>query len=466
MKSLLRILPVLAVAAFLAGCEGPCQKTDILAGPDRTNGSADFSVVGALGANLSAGFQSGGVASRHQLRSFPALFAQHVGMTAVATGQAGFTFNGINNDGYSDILPGHCLLAIQSLSPLVISNAGRTPGAPENSAQAADFHNLAVPGLLAADLVDSTLYTVDPNPVRGAGYDKYYFNTMLRGRGLPVQQMARRAPTFFTFEFGTSEVLGAVKAGSAGVFPSASYVLAVRSALNSLHAALPNAKAAVFNVPNVTRLPYCTTFPAVTMSTITNTPVALIGPNGPLSPTDLVLLSAQGSLVTGRGFPVGAVNYLNPAAPGNGLPLLDSDVLSDNEQDAIRLAVFNMNAALDSITANRPWTAKVDLNALYDDFTTNGFKLGATEYTTDFVTGGLFSLDGLLPNDLTHAIICNQMIDAVNAQFGATIPRLNVANYGTATSSSLTPVADGASVLPVRVAGLESRLRALRSARH
>ena len=111
-------------------------------------------------------------------------------------------------------------------------------------------------------------------------------------------------------------------------------------------------------------------------------------------------------------------------------------------------------------------TVKVDLNALYDDFTTNGFKLGATAYSTDFVTGGLFSLDGLLPNDLTHAIICNQMIDAVNAQFGATIPRLNVANYATATSSSLTPVADGASVLPVRVAGLESRLRALRSTRH
>jgi len=456
MKSLLRILPVLAVAAFLAGCEGPCTKIDTISGPTLSSGTADFAVVAALGTSISAGYQSSGLVNRHQLRAFPSLFAQHVGMTAIATGQTGFTFNGINNDGIPT------LLEIKSLSPLVISNAGRVSGAPENNSQGTDYHNLAVPGMLAADLVDSTLYTVDPNPVRGAGYNKTFFNLVLRSRGLAVQQVARRAPTFITFELGANEVLGAATSGTSNVFPTASYVAAVRGALGTIHAALPNTKVAVFNVPGVTSIPFCTTFSPVTISTLTGTPVALIGPSGPLSPTDLVLLTAKDSLVTGRGFPVGAYNYLNPAAPGNGLPLLNSQVLEDSEQGTINQAIFNMNAALDSIVANRPWTTKVDFNTMLSGIAANGFTVGATTYTTDFVTGGLFSLDGVHPNDLAHAIIANTLIDAVNAQWGATIPHLNVANYATATSSRLRPATTGeGGAMPVQIDGLEERLRML-----
>lgn len=459
MKTLLRILPVLAVAAFLAGCEGPCKKIDTISGPALTTGSADFSNIAAVGTTISAGYQSGGLVNRHQMRAFPALFAAHVGRTVLADGNGDFTFNAINNDGIPT------LLEIQSLSPLVISNAGRLSGAPLNNAQAAPYHNLAIPGQLAVDLVDSTYYTVDPNPVRGAGYNKTFFNLVYRhSAGLPrgITQLAIRQPTFVTYEFGVSEVVGAVTTGSAAVFPAANYVAAVRGALNALHAALPNAKVAIVNVPGVTALPFCTTFPPVTLSTLTGTPAALLGPNGALSPTDLVLLTAKDSLAVGTGFPVGSYNYANPAAPGNGRPLLASQILSDNEQETINAAILDMNTALDSLVANRPWAAKVDFNALLADMKANGFKLGATMYTTDFVTGGLFSLDGIHPNDLAHAIVTNALIDAVNARWGATIPHLNVANYATATSSKLRPAGSGeGGAMPVRIDGLESRLKQL-----
>lgn len=458
MKTLLRILPVLAVAAFLAGCEGPCKKIDTISGPALTAGSADFSSVAAVGTTISAGYQSGGLVNRHQVRAFPALFAAHVGRTVLADGTGDFTFNAINNDGIPT------LLAIQSLSPLVISNAGRVSGAPLNNAQAAPYHSLAIPGQLAVDVVDSTYYTVDPNPVRGAGYNKTFFNLVYRhAAGFPrgITQLVLRQPTFVTFELGISEVVGAVSSGSAGVFPAANYDAAVRGALNALHAALPNTKVAILNVPGVTALPFCTTFPPVTLNTLTGTPGALLGPAGALSPTELVLLTAKDSLAAGTGFPVGGYNYVNPAAPGNGRPLLDSQVLSDAEQGTINAAIFNMNAALDSIVANRPWAAKVDFNALLADVKANGFKLGATTYTTDFVTGGLFSLDGVHPNDLAHAVLTNALIDAVNARWGATIPHLNVANYATATASKLRPAGGEAGAMPVRVEGLETRLRML-----
>jgi hypothetical protein len=458
MKNLLRILPVLAVAAFLAGCEGPCQKIDTISGPALTSGSADFSNVAAVGTSISAGYQSGGLVNRHQVRGFPALFAAHVGRTVLDDGTGDFTFNAINNDGIPT------LLEIKSLSPLVISNAGRTSGAPLNNAQATPYHNLAIPGQLAVDLVDSTYYTVDPNAVRGAGYNKTFFNLVYRhAAGFPrgITQLLMLQPTFVTYEFGANEVLGAATSGTANVFPTANYVASVRGALAALHAVLPNAKVAIFNVPGVTTIPFCTTFSPVTISTITGTPVALIGSNGALSPTDLVLLTAKDSLVAGTGFPVGGYNYLNPAAPGNGRPLLGSQVLDDGEQGTINTTIFNMNTALDSIVANRPWTAKVDFNTLLADIRANGFTIGATTYTSDFVTGGLFSLDGVHPNDLAHAIMANLLIDAVNARWDATIPHLNVSNYATATSSRMRPAADGAGVKPQRVDGLEERLKML-----
>ncbi len=461
MRNVLRILPVLAVAAFLAGCEGPCSKIDVINGPTLTSGSADFSNVAAVGTSISAGYQSGGLVNRHQVHAFPALFAAQVGRSVLSDGTGQFTLPAVGGDGIGPYPPTFTLLQLQSLSPLVIGNTGRTPGTPLNAAQATDYHNLAVPGELAADLVDSTLYTVDPNPVRGAGYNKTFFNLIYRSRGLGIQQLARVAPTFVTYEFGANEVLGAATSGTANVFPVANYAAAVQGALNTLHALDPNAKVAVFNVPGVTSIPFCTTFSPVTISTITNTPVALIGPGGgSLSPTALVLLTAKDSLAVGTGFPVGGYNYLNPAAPGNGRPLLDSQVLDDAEQTTINNTTFSMNAALDSLVANRPWTTLVDFHTLLSDIKANGVTLGATTYTTDFVTGGLFSLDGVHPNDLAHAVMCNALIDAVNARWGSTIPHLVVSDYATATSSRARP-ADGGAALPVRIDGLEEGLRGL-----
>lgn len=455
MKNLLRILPVLAVAAFLAGCEGPCSKIDTINAPDLTSGSANFTNVAAVGTSISAGYQSSGLASRHQVRAFPALFAQQVGMTAIPSGAIGFTFNGISNDGIPT------LLEIKSLSPLVINNTGRLSGAPMNNSQGEDYHNLGVPGALAVDFVDSTYYTADPNPVRGANYNKTFFNLVFRGRGLGLQQLIRRQPTFVTFELGANEVLGAATTGTANVFPTNSYIASVTAALDQIHAALPNAKVAVFNVPDVTSIPFCTTFSPVTVSTVTHTPVPLLGPNdAPLSPGDLVLLTAGPSLAAGVGFSTDGYNYVNPAAPGTGTGLSNAQVLDETEQGVIATAVTNMNAALDAIVAARPWATLVDLHGLLADIAANGYTVGSVTYTKNFVTGGLFSLDGVHPNDLGHAIICNALIDAVNARFGATVPHLNVTQYATATSSRMQP-ATGESVVPASIEGLGDGMKML-----
>jgi hypothetical protein len=61
-------------AAALAGC----GKQEALDAPKLESGGADYRVYVAMGTSISAGWQSGGLVDRHQIHSFPALFAEQV----------------------------------------------------------------------------------------------------------------------------------------------------------------------------------------------------------------------------------------------------------------------------------------------------------------------------------------------------------------------------------------------------
>jgi hypothetical protein len=48
---------------------------------------------------------------------------------------------------------------------------------------------------------------------------------------------------------------------------------------------------------------------------------------------------------------------------------------------------------------------------------------------TQFVTGGIFSLDGIHLTPLGNALLANEFIRAINMKFGSTIPKINATNY-------------------------------------
>ncbi len=461
MKKHLRLAPILALAAFLAGCQGPCDKIESISGPSLSSGTADFSTYAAVGTSISAGWQSGGLVDRHQVHAFPALFAHQVGKTVLSNGQGSFTMPTVDRDGQP------ALLKIQSFSPLIISTAGQTAGAPENYSQNSAYHNLAVPGSLAFDFADTSCYYTTNAPLFRANFGM--FNLIVRGRGSIAAQLLGLGPSFISIEYGANEVLGSATSGvSTLTFPSAAYAAILTGAINAIHATLPNTKIALFNVPDVTAIPFFTTFRPFTVNKITGTPVALIGPDGPLAAGDLVTLQAGALLATGQGFPIGSYNYVNPSPSGNGpgVALPNSVVLNVAEQTAIAGVTLGMNNAVDSVST-RPFVARVDMNQLLHDISIRGYQLGSTHYTSAYITGGLFSLDGVHPNDLAHALLCNAMIDAVNARFGASVPRLNPAAYATATASAARPAgAEEGLSPPLRVEDLETGLHALFPWRH
>lgn len=445
---------ILALALALAGCEGPCEKISSFTAPELTSGTADFSTYVAVGTTISAGFQSNGLVDRHQIRAFPALFAQQVGKTVALDGKGSFTFPAINFDG----IP--ALLEIKSYSPLIVNNVGRTTGAPTNYSQNSAYHNMGVPGALGFDFADTSNYYTTNAPLFRTNFT--YFNTLVRNRGSILQQVMALAPTFISYEYGANEVLGStVSGGTTPVFPSASYAALLTGHMNAIHSLAPNAKLALFTVPDVTGLPYCTTFPASTVNLISGLPVALVGPGSiPLASGERVLLTAADSLAVGTGIPLGGYNFQNPAVPGNGRPLLDSQVLSVSEVTVITSGVAALNAAIDSV-ATRPWIVKVDLAALVAEVQANGLRIGSTLYTNDFIAGGLFSLDGVHPNDLAHAVVANTMIAAVNARFGATIPSLRPLDYASSSSSRSKPAGEERAAYPSSMQGLDAGLRTL-----
>ncbi len=61
--------------------------------------------------------------------------------------------------------------------------------------------------------------------------------------------------------------------------------------------------------------------------------------------------------------------------------------------------------------------------------TTEGLRINGVNYSSTFVTGGVFSLDGVHPNQRGYAIIANTFIDAINQKYGANIAKVDPNSY-------------------------------------
>mgnify|MGYP002783512215 CR=1 FL=1 len=147
---------------------------------------------------------------------------------------------------------------------------------------------------------------------------------------------------------------------------------------------------------------------------------------------DLITLSAGSVLGT----------CLNP--PGNNpqliigtsIPLADQFVLLPSETAEIRArtAAFN-NIIRTAAEGSNNRLALADVNAAFAKLVTDRVQVfNGVTITPSFAppTGG-FSEDGVHPNSRGYAYLANVFIDAINAKFGATVPRASLADYkGTA----------------------------------
>lgn len=156
---------------------------------------------------------------------------------------------------------------------------------------------------------------------------------------------------------------------------------------------------------------------------------ALLGQLRQVKENDLVVLTASSVLgtVPDPSNPLGVI--------GVSIPLADEYVLSGTEQGYVSTAATAYNASIQAMAGTYD-LAFVDAKSALAEVASTGVAYDAGVITSAYVTGGAFSLDGVHPTPRGYAYTANLIIKAINRKYGATIPQVNIGNYGTITVSN------------------------------
>jgi lysophospholipase L1-like esterase len=366
----------------------------------RADAQTNFTTYVSVGDSLAAGFESNSLVETHQNRSVPALIARQAGVQ-------NFQQPLISQPG----IPPELTLVSLVPAPLIAPKAA-TAGTPKNLSLARPYNNLAVPG---ATSVDALTRTADAGGLH---------DIILRGMGTQVQQAVALRPTAITLWIGNNDVLGAALRGRAIDGVTLTPIATFRATYAAIVAALKPTGAFIVaaNLPDVTTIPFVTTIrPYVVNSAgapvlIAGARVPLIGPNGSLPSTALVTIAASIFLAQGIGIPT--------VVGGTGAPLPDEVVLDPGEVAIIQDHVTANNQAIREICAAASIPV-LDVNSLLTELSTTGRKIGGVNLTSAFLTGGVFSYDGVHPNDIGYAVVANEFIRVINAN-GGTLPPVDL----------------------------------------
>ena len=466
--------------ALLGLSLGSC-KPDLEDNPKSSAGQADFSRFLAVGNSLTAGFGDNGLYLEGQLSSYPAIMAQQFALVGGgAFAQPLFAAANSNGTGYLS-LSGFTAAGSPVLAPVAANAAvglgadGRTPLLVKYTA--ADNQNLGIPGIRVAD-VQTPGYGFN-NPL---GFNPYFERLLgAATAGATYQQYVRERvttikPTFFTNWLGNNDVLGYATSGgtAAPLTGDAEFTTKYTAVTDELTAG--GAKGLLATIPNVVNVPYFTTVPtASTIASVSAAPVppsivasltaglgltptqassirfglfiqALNSTTGTVvtreaTATDLLLLPASSVIgtpsTTPNPFPRGfglVIAGLTPqqagglavAAPANPLP--NALVLDAAEVTLVQ----NRTAALNTIItnlANSKDLALFDANTFFNGIARNGVVVNGVNNTASFISGNLFSLDGVHPTPRGYAVIANEMIKVINAKYGAAVPGVDATKY-------------------------------------
>ncbi len=480
MKNLHKILYLLPLA-FAFSCE---PEFDDLPAP--TGGSADFTNYVAVGNSLTAGYQSNALSADGQLNSFPAILSAQMKLAGggehtvpLLTGDYGSRGAGLDLLGQNLIVPelkldysADCLGEI-SLGPTLDGMPyGSAQGFFTSNATPGPYNNYAVPGAKSFHLL-APGYGNAANLANNSANPYYVrFANPSNNNETVVAAAASANPTFFSLWIGNNDVLGYATsggdegneqitpiAGPAGVGFEATY--------NALVASLTanGANGILANIPDITSIPFFNTIRwnnlELTAAEATALNQAYANYNAGIDQA-----VAGGALTENQGnlkkinFSAGNNAFVINDRPGRSVPGLPNIrqalprdliilstpqdslkcagwgsqkgiplnyVLDKTETDAIKGAIDSYNSIIKQAADNNN-LAFVDTKAILEEME-KGLSFNGVTYSTQFISGGAFSLDGVHPNTVGYAIIANAHIDAINSKYGSSIPKVDVNQY-------------------------------------
>ena len=448
--------------------------------PKSSAGEANFATYIAVGNSLTAGYSDNGLYLEGQQNSYPAILAEQF----AKVGGGNFVqplFDGpnqFNGSGYLKItgFPNGSPTIAPETSNLAAISGSQAAGTSLLVKSTANNQNLGVPGIRVAD-IQTPGYGFN-NPL---GFNNFFERLLGTSNATATYQqyvqerVSTLKPTFFTNWLGNNDVLGYASSGgtAAPLTPVADFTAKYTAITGVLTGG--GAKGLVATIPNVTNVPFFTTVPtAAVIAQINATPiptaleptikVALGLPQTSPLPTglrfgfyitagtgttatkrlatsaDLLLLTAQSAINVpstnpAQPFPSG-VGLELPGAPAataaalaaSSNALASSFVLDAAEITAVQNRTTELNNVITSV-ANQNNLAIFDSNTFFNNVARTGIVVNAVNNSAAFVTGNLFSLDGVHPTPRGYAVVANEMIRAINATYRSAVPGVDPTRY-------------------------------------
>jgi hypothetical protein len=424
---------LLAGLLFVAAC-----KPDIHT-PTPTAGTANFSRYIAVGNSLTAGYSNGGLYLQGQLNSYPSIMANQ--MKSVGGGvfnQPLFSAAQQNGSGYLSLkgfdASGNPIIDTVT-TDLAIRGFETIPGfgtVTLYTKYTGDIENYGVPGIKLAEITYAPYGNLNG-----------YFERMLPGDSPTnttdyLDFVTAKPFTFFSDWLGNNDALLYATSGGAGdvLTPKDEFAELYEASIDALTA--KGAKGVVATIPDVTSIPY---FNTVTVGAIlatvqkANPSVQAIFINAlvsgttyaprPATPSDLIVLTFPTSLIGSIvNTPYGPLPYgLTPYTPIDNQYVLDA-----NEVALTQDYVKSYNTTIKSVAASKG-LAVFDAYAYLNQVKTTGLELDGIPFTSAYISGGLFSLDGVHLTPRGYAIIADQFIEAINSKYNSNIPLASVSSY-------------------------------------
>jgi hypothetical protein len=472
----LKYILLFAISIALISCK-PEFKEEFVP----SKGNADFTKYISLGNSLTAGYADGALYKSAQANSYPAL----LGMQFQEVGGQAFVQPVVESE--QGVIPGKLTLGLVNgqLFPVPATDGDLAGFYPPIDYSVT---NLGVPGAKVSHLLANGYGNIIN---LAAGLSNPYFVRFASSPDISViQQAVSLNPTFFSLWIGNNDVLGwASTGGSQGsITPQADFQAYYFQLTQAL--AETGAKGVLANIPNITIAPYFNTVPinalvidaaqasqmnigmAVVESNI-NTVLQMAGlpafsygiqfkegvnnfliedNNFPYknllnaiadTATNvqtkmmmrllqfrqadnnelLILTTPQDSLGMGMGSFMTFEGLPTPVPFG----IPNRYVLDQQEMDAVSEAIIGYNEIIANAASTHDW-ALVDIYGKFNEVN-DGLVVDGITLNSEFVTGGIFSLDGLHLTARGNAFVANYFIEAINKKYNSSISRLSLTNY-------------------------------------
>ena len=444
-------------------------------------GSVDFSNYVALGASFTAGFTDSALFIAGQENSFPNILSKAFSKAGggdfvqplVNDNYGGLAVGGTRISDPRLVFGGAGPVPLESVvgDVVVTTDLTSNPTGP--------FGNLGVPGAKSFHLLGNGYGNIANFPLAA---NPYAIRLTGSTPDASILELAMaQSPTFFTLsEIGGNDVLGyAISGGDDSdiITDTAMFDYALTTLVTTLTSG--GAKGIVTNVPYIADLPHFTTVPhnpipldAATAGFL-NSALAYGKYNAGIAQAFAYLVSVNAmtqedatleiakrtiTFVEGEGnavvimdedltdlttidpalvsmrqateadlFVLPAASFIGTeAVAGNpqtvngvAIPLADKWVLTPEEQMEVKAATDAYNATISSVASSNENIALVDLNAILTELSSTGITFGDYKMTSDLVTGGAVSLDGIHLTARGYSYMAYKFLEAIDRDFGS-----------------------------------------------